>query len=250
MELKKIAFNFAVLCRCADGEGDPGAAHPPPGAGEGQRVVQGLLQPLHHLPQNQDAQRQPTQERPGGALLPQPLLHQPPPPGNALKSAGGHRRRAGWRVAALFSSLLAGGPPSFPPLRPLSTVKAAQRLFGSQKAIFGFLFSFFFGPGTSCSCPPRRDRLSHLDFSSSLRRSGCEKETPGASGKAGKDEEAAKNGGNVNRNGPDRAAPWGLFGAKEGIVAKNLGKKKKVARGSGFTDSFAAQGNVGKCGKE
>lgn len=74
-----------TLCPCLDGEGDPGAAHPSPGAGEGQWVVQGLLQPLHHLPQNQDAQRQPTQEWPGGALLPQPLLHQPPPPGNALK---------------------------------------------------------------------------------------------------------------------------------------------------------------------
>jgi len=53
---EKIDFDFAVVSPCVDGEGDPGAAHPPPGAGEGQRVVQGLLQPLHHLPQNQDAQ--------------------------------------------------------------------------------------------------------------------------------------------------------------------------------------------------
>jgi len=47
---------LTLLLMRADGEGNPGAAHPPPGAGEGQRIVQGLLQPLHHLPQNQDAQ--------------------------------------------------------------------------------------------------------------------------------------------------------------------------------------------------
>lgn len=52
----KNDFNFAIMCPCVDGEGHSGPAHPPPGAGEGQRVVQGLLQPLHHLPQNQDAQ--------------------------------------------------------------------------------------------------------------------------------------------------------------------------------------------------
>lgn len=87
---EKNYFNVAIVCPCIDGEGDPGAAHPPPGAGEGQRVVQGLLQPLHHMPQNQDAQRQPTQEWPGGALFPQPLFHQPPPSGNSLKITYNH----------------------------------------------------------------------------------------------------------------------------------------------------------------
>lgn len=54
--LLRMGMLLTLLLMRADGEGNPGAAHPPPGAGEGQRIVQGLLQPLHHLPQNQDAQ--------------------------------------------------------------------------------------------------------------------------------------------------------------------------------------------------
>lgn len=39
-----------------DGESHPGAADSPAGAGEGERAVQGLLQPLHRLPEDQDEQ--------------------------------------------------------------------------------------------------------------------------------------------------------------------------------------------------
>lgn len=49
--------------RIADDQGDTGAAYPSAGAGEGTRVVQGLLQQVHHVPEGQDAEREPAAQR-------------------------------------------------------------------------------------------------------------------------------------------------------------------------------------------
>lgn len=40
----------------SDDKVDPGSEDPPAGAGEGPGAVPGLLQPLHRLPQVQDAE--------------------------------------------------------------------------------------------------------------------------------------------------------------------------------------------------
>ena len=45
-----------------DDPSHPSAADPPAGAGEGAGALQGLLQQIHHLPQGQDAEREPSQE--------------------------------------------------------------------------------------------------------------------------------------------------------------------------------------------
>ena len=46
----------------ADYNGHPSPSDTPPGAGEGAGAVQRLLQPVHHVPQGQDAERESPQE--------------------------------------------------------------------------------------------------------------------------------------------------------------------------------------------
>lgn len=47
----------------ADDQGDTGAAYTSVGVGKGTRVVQGLLQQVHHVPKGQDAEREPAAQR-------------------------------------------------------------------------------------------------------------------------------------------------------------------------------------------
>ena len=45
------------VCKISDDQGNPSAAHPPAGVGEGERTVQGLLPEVHCLSEEQDAER-------------------------------------------------------------------------------------------------------------------------------------------------------------------------------------------------
>lgn len=60
----------------SDGKGHPGVEDPLVGVREGQWTLQGLLQSLHHLPQDQDAQRQPPPEWPRRSLFSVPQQSQ------------------------------------------------------------------------------------------------------------------------------------------------------------------------------
>lgn len=80
-----------------DGESHSGPENSSIGAGEGEWIMQGFLQSLYNLPQNEDAQRQPTQEWSWGALFPEPVLHKPTRTGNIWKMlkiyAGGKKKK-------------------------------------------------------------------------------------------------------------------------------------------------------------
>ena len=56
-------LRYAKHFGLSDDQVNTSPAHPPPGAGEGSGAVQGLLQSLHHVPQRQDAEREPPEER-------------------------------------------------------------------------------------------------------------------------------------------------------------------------------------------
>lgn len=66
-EIRQHSWHITSLLitrtRIADDQGDTGAAYPSAGAGEGAGVVQGLLQQVHHVPEGQDAEREPAAQR-------------------------------------------------------------------------------------------------------------------------------------------------------------------------------------------